>query len=495
MYHSGFDNVQGGPVHLIKSLLFAAVLHVLLTQASHGAPVLYVAASFAHSVVEVDTATSSVVRFLPAAQGTTAVAYNPFNSRVYAANFHAQSVSVMDAASGDWIADVPVVDYPHALVLNATGTQVYVATGLDVRVIDVASNTVVKVIAVSPFPAQLALDSTGRALYLTTNGRTVDVIDTITNERVGEITGSTQAVGIATHPSLPRLYVTDQSRNELLVVDMPGNKIVARIPVGQGPVNVVLNPVATRAYVANSHGGTVSVIDVASNVVIDTIPIGTYPGNPYGLAVHPTAQILYVDQSNDGKILAIDTNSNAITGSVRIGGHPRVSPFAFGPRGSSSPTVYAFEFYNSGLDHFFLTWNVQEMIALDSKEEIRGWNRTGKWFKAYPTARAGTEAVCRFYIPPGLGDSHFFGRSPSECAQTKAKFPALIEEDPTYMYMYLPMAGTCPESTTPVYRAFNNRPDANHRYAADRFARDQVVAWGWIAEGDGPDLVVMCAPV
>jgi hypothetical protein len=45
-----------------------------------------------------------------------------------------------------------------------------------------------------------------------------------------------------------------------------------------------------------------------------------------------------------------------------------------------------------------------------------------------------------------------------------------------------------------VYRVFSNRPDANHRYMTDRVVRDQMVAKGWLAEGDGPDLVVMCAP-
>jgi hypothetical protein len=28
----------------------------------------------------------------------------------------------------------------------------------------------------------------------------------------------------------------------------------------------------------------------------------------------------------------------------------------------------------------------------------------------------------------------------------------------------------------------------------DRTVRDQMVATGWLAEGDGPDQVVMCAP-
>jgi len=46
----------------------------------------------------------------------------------------------------------------------------------------------------------------------------------------------------------------------------------------------------------------------------------------------------------------------------------------------------------------------------------------------------------------------------------------------------------------PVYRVFTNRGDANHRYTADRATRDQMVTKGWVAEGDGPDTVTICAP-
>ena len=45
-----------------------------------------------------------------------------------------------------------------------------------------------------------------------------------------------------------------------------------------------------------------------------------------------------------------------------------------------------------------------------------------------------------------------------------------------------------------VYRVFSNRSAANHRYMIDKAVRDEMVGKGWLAEGDGPDFVVMCAP-
>ena len=106
----------------------------------------------------------------------------------------------------------------------------------------------------------------------------------------------------------------------------------------------------------------------------------------------------------------------------------------------------------------------------------------------------GSSPICRYYIPPAQGDSHFFGRGTAECRSTGAQHPSFVLEDAGFMYMILPAAGVCPVGTTPVYRVFSNRADANHRYMTDRADRDAMVAKGWTAEGDGPDLVVMCAP-
>jgi hypothetical protein len=163
------------------------------------------------------------------------------------------------------------------------------------------------------------------------------------------------------------------------------------------------------------------------------------------------------------------------------------------PSGAAVPATVV-EFYNATLDHYFITWVADEIAKLDAGIELKGWTRTGKTFKTYTTVQTGTSPVCRFYIPPASGDSHFFGRGTVECTATAQKNPSFTLEDPAFMQMFLPVAGVCPSNTTEVYRVFDNRRDANHRYMTDRTVRDQMVAMGWLAEGDGPNMVVMCAP-
>jgi len=155
--------------------------------------------------------------------------------------------------------------------------------------------------------------------------------------------------------------------------------------------------------------------------------------------------------------------------------------------------VNVIEFFHRGLDHYFISANPPEIASLDSGATT-GWTRTGRSFKVYPAAQPGSSAVCRFYIPPLLGDSHFFGRGMEECAATAQKNGSFTYESPEVMHIFLPNAGNCPARTLPVYRVFSARADANHRYATDPAVRDDMIARGWLAEGDGPDRVVMCAP-
>ena len=159
-----------------------------------------------------------------------------------------------------------------------------------------------------------------------------------------------------------------------------------------------------------------------------------------------------------------------------------------------SPQALAIEYYNASLDHYFLTHIDGEIAILDAGVAIKGWTRTGHSFNVFTASPAGGSSVCRFYIPPAKGNSHFYGRGAAECNATALANPSFVNEDPQFFHVVLPTAGVCPAGTSPVYRVFSNRPDANHRYMTSRSVRNDMTARGWLAEGDGADLVVMCSP-
>ena len=161
---------------------------------------------------------------------------------------------------------------------------------------------------------------------------------------------------------------------------------------------------------------------------------------------------------------------------------------------AATNAVNVIEYYHPVLDHYFITTLPIEVAALDGGV-LSGWVRTGQIFHAYAGALAGTSPVCRFYIPPANGDSHFLSASPAECATTKARFPQFIDESDNVMWIALPDAtsGACPAGTIPVYRLWNRRVDSNHRYVTDPALRLQMIARGYAPEGYGEG-VAMCAP-
>lgn len=174
-----------------------------------------------------------------------------------------------------------------------------------------------------------------------------------------------------------------------------------------------------------------------------------------------------------------------------------------------APPVHAqvasvIEFHHAALDHYFVSPLADDIAALDSGR-FPGWTRTGRSFGAWPTAAAGgalASPVCRFYLPPAKGDSHFFSASPAECADVERRvasdpaFAGFVLESRAAFFVALPDAasGACAAGTSPVYRLWNGRGDANHRYTTDLAVRDAMLARGWVPEGYGPQGVAMCAP-
>jgi len=153
------------------------------------------------------------------------------------------------------------------------------------------------------------------------------------------------------------------------------------------------------------------------------------------------------------------------------------------------------EFYNTILDHYFITADANEVTAIDNGSAGPGWSRTGDTFKA-----GGDSFVCRFYgsVSPGP-NSHFYTADAGECAFLKQLQSTTPATEKRWNFESNDFSTTpavnhdCPAGLLPVYRAYNNgfarNIDSNHRITSNAAAIQAVVTRGWNDEG-----VVMCAP-
>lgn len=171
--------------------------------------------------------------------------------------------------------------------------------------------------------------------------------------------------------------------------------------------------------------------------------------------------------------------------------------------GGGVPGTTVVEFYNSQLDNYVVTADVNEIAAIEAGAAGAGWARTGQSF-----ASGGNTAVCRFYgsYAPGP-NSHFYTADAGECDGLKMQ--QIPPGDPrkqtdkswnyegiafsTNLPLVVGVNGSCASGTVPIYRAYNNGftrgVDSNHRLTTSLTAIQDVVARGWTNEG-----VVMCAP-
>jgi len=197
---------------------------------------------------------------------------------------------------------------------------------------------------------------------------------------------------------------------------------------------------------------------------------------------------------------------------------PYLSPYLTPAAANPSKKMLVVEYYYAGFDDYFITADPDEIQGLDNGAHP-GWVRTGLAFIAYSDATVapvGVQPVCRFYLLPQYGDSHFYSADPAECAATAAKFAgSWVEESPALFYIQVPDAsGSCPAGTRPVYRFLNKTNQIHHRYTAEVDGRNcmyygfnsvsdkdvdcaEFVKDSWLEEGNGtpPNAPVMCSPV
>ena len=291
-------------------------------------PYAYITNSGDNTVSVIDTATNNVTAMIPVGNHPMGVAVTLDGKKVYVTNFF--GISVIDATKNKVTATIPVGNAPRGVAISPDGKRVYVPhpdlgnpSNNTILIIDTATNEVEATVLVGEVPFGVAVTLDGKKVYVTNiDDKTVSVIDTATNTVIATIPVGNNPRGVAISPDGKRVYVAcDEGSNNgyIYVIDAVKNQVTATVLVGELPSEVAVTPNGKRVYVTNGLSNTISVIDATKNKVTATIPVGNAPS---GVAVTPDGKKAYVTNSGSNNVSVIDTSTNKVTATMNVGRGP-----------------------------------------------------------------------------------------------------------------------------------------------------------------------------
>jgi hypothetical protein len=159
-------------------------------------------------------------------------------------------------------------------------------------------------------------------------------------------------------------------------------------------------------------------------------------------------------------------------------------------------TTLAVEYYYADWGFYFETAFPDEIAALDAGAFGGVWKRTGQTFSVWPQPTGSASPTCRFFSTTfAPRSSHFYTPFSAECEGVKNN-PNWEFESIAFYIQLADANGVCPAGTVPLYRAYNNGMGGapNHRYTTSLAILNQMIAAGYVFEGNQVTQVFACVP-
>ena len=273
---------------------------------------LYVADYTANTISVIDTETNKITTTIKTLAGPWSVMFDPDGTRLYVSTHKNNIISVIDPSKNKVTEEITVSKAPGAMVFHPNGTRMYlVNTAVKLlTIVDVGSKKVLDTITVGNDPSGVVINADGSRLYVTNTGdKTVSVINTVTNKVI-----KTASVGYTNTPSVTAIKGTKVyvgGTDSVLSLDTTRNRVTASFPVLNIGLSLVPHPTLDRLYLANLLD-TITVIDTTDNTVETTIPTGTDMG-AVQIVLSSNGSRLYATNTHDKTVSVIDTATNEIT--------------------------------------------------------------------------------------------------------------------------------------------------------------------------------------
>jgi YVTN family beta-propeller protein len=264
--------------------------------------------------------------------------------RLVVTNEAGGDLSIIDLASRQVVATVPVGKRPRGIRLSPDGATLYVALsgspiappGVDedtlppadtsadgIGVVDVREMTLLRVLPSGSDPEQLAVSLDGRVLFIANeDAAQVSVVSAADGRLLKTLAVGGEPEGVDLRPDGKVVYVTCEEDNSVSAIDAETHTVIKEIPVGPRPRSTAFLPDSSRAYVSAENDGTVHVIDAMTHEPLGVVQLEGEMVRPMGVVAAPDGTAIYVTTGRGRRVFIIDPATSAVTGSIEVGERP-----------------------------------------------------------------------------------------------------------------------------------------------------------------------------
>jgi len=258
-------------------------------------------------------------------------------SRLLVAEKGAQSLAIVDPASGSVLASVPERGITgHEVIASRDGKVAFVpiygnsgvgkpgTDGQNIVVIDIATHKVMGNIAFDHGvrPHCPLIGPKDGLLYVTTElDKTITIIDPKTLKIIGAIpTGQPQSHMFVLSHDGRRAYTANVGPGTVSVIDVHARKVLKIIPISANTQRISISLDDKWVFTADQTKPQMAVINTATNAVAKWIAM---EGIGYGAAPTPDGRWLLVALPDQNKVAVIDLKSMQVTRTVAVGAYPQ----------------------------------------------------------------------------------------------------------------------------------------------------------------------------
>ena len=261
-----------------------------------------------------------VVRTVPAPKSPSCLV--ALDGRVYAGGRDEYALAVLDGASGERLATVPVSTTIAvlALAVNPAAGLLYAGVYNSVQILRLRDGATVAALDHPSYVTLAADPDLQRVLvseYDSDSGRQYLVAyEPYGQKELGRAEIGGDPRGMAIDLVAERIYVANSWSNSVSVLEGRSLRVITTIPTGLRPVAVTVGK-DHRVYVVNSDSDNVTIIDGQTLRVLGVVPVGLLAA---GIAVHPATGGLYVPCASTNSVFVID--GGRVVTEIPVGLHP-----------------------------------------------------------------------------------------------------------------------------------------------------------------------------